>query len=268
MDGLLATVLLAHLLILAIPIWEMPFVKLCVAQTRPRIGPVEQNVDTHCRAIELAAANHADLIVFPELSLTGYEPMHAAQWSREVGDDCFGRFQELSEEHGISIGAGAPLRVSSGTEIAMILFESGLRRRTYSKRYLHADEEPYFTAGVRSDGFLGADPTVAISICYELSVPQHARDAANHGAKVYLSSVAKTSQGVEQARTRLSQIAREHSMLVMMSNCLGTMDGMTCAGQSAVWNQRGEQIAGLDDRQEGLIIADSESLECRTYLIS
>ena len=48
--------------------------KLCIAQTTAAPGDVAINIANHCRWIERAIEHHADLIIFPELSLTGYEP--------------------------------------------------------------------------------------------------------------------------------------------------------------------------------------------------
>src|SRR5690606_40479604 len=54
-------------------------------------------------------------------------------------------------------------------------------------------------------------------------------------------------------RSRLSAIAREYSMTVLMSNCIGIADGQRCAGQSSVWNNQGLLIDQLDDSHEGII---------------
>jgi predicted amidohydrolase len=48
--------------------------KICVAQTKSVKGDVLKNIENHLKFIELALAFSADLIIFPELSLTGYEP--------------------------------------------------------------------------------------------------------------------------------------------------------------------------------------------------
>ena len=48
--------------------------KICAAQTRPFRGDVQRNIAKHKKIIDLAASNGADIIIFPELSLSGYEP--------------------------------------------------------------------------------------------------------------------------------------------------------------------------------------------------
>jgi len=48
--------------------------KICVAQTRPVKGDIQSNIENHKKFIDLAVSGGADTIIFPELSLTGYEP--------------------------------------------------------------------------------------------------------------------------------------------------------------------------------------------------
>ena len=48
--------------------------KICVAQTRPVKGNIQANIENHKKIISFALSHEADTIIFPELSLTGYEP--------------------------------------------------------------------------------------------------------------------------------------------------------------------------------------------------
>jgi predicted amidohydrolase len=115
--------------------------------------------------------------------------------------------------------------------------------------------------GPRSPYVLDTAPSVGLSICYELSVPEHAVAAFDHGAEVYLASVAKTASGVEAASRRLSDIAGRFGAPVLMVNCVGTCDGVYCAGGSAIWNRRGNRIAHLDDTSEAILVFDTDREE-------
>ena len=139
--------------------------------------------------------------------------------------------------------------------------------QVYSKMHLHADEEPYFVPGERSIDLVGGDARIALAICYEISVAEHAASAARRGAKVYLASVAKFASGIDAAYERLAAIAREHSMTVLMANCVGEADGQACAGRSAAWRSGGALVARLDDTEEGVLVVDTAS-ERRVELAS
>ncbi|MDR8391394.1 carbon-nitrogen hydrolase family protein [Aliifodinibius sp. S!AR15-10] len=235
--------------------------KICIAQIRPVKGNVEQNIQHHKGFIETALSNQADMIIFPELSLTGYEPELAEQLATKKNDRRFNDFQKISDEHQITIVAGMPLKSPDGIIIGMLIFQSEEGRTVYGKKYLHADEEPFFASGSNLPWLLGEHNNIALAICYELSVPAHSEHAYKSGAKVYLASVAKVQSGVEKASKELSNIAGKYSMTVLMANAVGEADGDICAGQSAVWNDKGELIGQLNDNHEGIIIFDTESQE-------
>ena len=232
--------------------------RIGVAQTRPVKGDIQSNIDRHGRLIDLAVSVGAELIVFPELSITGYEPALAKDLAIDRDDDRFDPFQNISDSKYITIGIGAPTKSREGTCISLLLFQPRQARQLYSKMYLHPDEESFFVPGRDSRGLFGKDSNVALAICYELSVPEHAANAFNNGAQIYIASVAKSIGGIENAIARLGEIAREYSMTVLMSNCVGLSDGLECAGKTSVWNQKGVLLRQLDDADEGIIVVDTE----------
>ncbi|HZH36036.1 MAG TPA: carbon-nitrogen hydrolase family protein, partial [Flavisolibacter sp.] len=95
--------------------------------------------------------------------------------------------------------------------------------------------------------------------CYELTIPAHAENAFQQGALYYLASVAKSAAGINDASERLSQIATNYAMTVLLVNCTGLNDDVLCVGQSAIWNSGGNLLAQLDDSREGLLMLETES---------
>lgn len=234
--------------------------KISVAQTRPIVGDIIGNCINHQRLIALAVSQRSDVIIFPELSLTGYEPKLAHSLATHPDDSRFDVFQKLSDENQITIGVGIPLNMNPGVCISMIIFQPRHDRRLYSKRYLHPDEDPFFVIGENFPTLLINKIQIGLAICYELSVLNHAELAAKHGAAIYIASVAKTVEGISKALVRLSEIARQYAIPVMMSNCIGDSDGEEYAGKSSIWNDQGELLAQLDDKSEGILIFDTSTL--------
>ncbi|MBK8989609.1 MAG: carbon-nitrogen hydrolase family protein [Chloroflexi bacterium] len=232
--------------------------KISIAQTRPVTGDVQQNIYLHQRFIVQAAAGGADLIVFPELSLTGYELTLAQELALNPEDDRLHVFQSLAATHNLTIGVGAPTCHPAGVCISLIIFRPDKSRHVYSKQHLHPDEEAFFVSGGSSRNLIGEGDNVALAICYELSVPEHAAQAFAHGAAVYIASVAKYAHGVDMAAQRLVEIAHSYAMTVVMANAVGPADGGECAGQTAVWNTQGRLVAQLDNAHEGLILYDTD----------
>lgn len=230
--------------------------KICVAQTNPVKGDIQRNIENHKKLIAQAVEQKADLIVFPELSLTGYEPTLAKELAITKEDNRLNDFQILCDEHEITIGVGAPTKSDSGICISMILFQPNKPLEIYSKKYLHADEEPFFVSGDNLPYLKIKDINIAFAICYEISIDRHIEQAYKNGASIYIASVAKFESGIEKALQRLSNIATTYSMTVLMSNCVGISDSQQCAGKTSIWNSKGVLVHQLDETKKGILMVD------------
>ncbi|GGB18059.1 carbon-nitrogen hydrolase family protein [Puia dinghuensis] len=242
--------------------------KIGIVQTKPVKGDVVANLADHQKWIGKAVERGVDLLVFPELSITGYEPTLARELATTKEDERFDAFQWMSDKYGIVIGMGMPIWASetdgdragggeAGVMIGMIIFQPDGPRRVYAKQYLHADEVPFFVPG-NEQVFLSIDDNrIALSLCYELSVPEHSVNAYSNRANIYLSSSAKTAEGMDKALNTLTGIACTYSMIALISNSVGPCDGAECGGQSAVMNDKGEVLAKLGSSYEGMLIYDT-----------
>lgn len=238
--------------------------KLAVVQIRSIAGDIPGNLAKHIDAVYRAVELGTELVLFPELSLTGYEPTLAQRLATQANDSCFDRLRTLSDSHAIVICSGMPLIVDTGVEIGMLLFQPGSPRQTYAKQFLHADELPYFVCGNGQTLLRKGGHTLAPAICYESLQPQHAEAAVSLGADIYLASVAKSAAGVAKAYGYYPLIAKQHNMAVVMANCLGPCDNFIGAGRSAAWNSKGEFVGQLDDRLEGVLVFDTVTQEIAT----
>ena len=142
--------------------------KICVAQTRPVKGDIQRNIEDHKKLIDLAVSNGAGLVIFPELSLTGYEPKLAKELATHQDDGRFDDFQKISNTERITIGVGVPTKNNTGISISMVLFQPHEARQTYAKRYLHPDEEEFFISGQNFPVLRVNKTKIALAICYEL----------------------------------------------------------------------------------------------------
>jgi predicted amidohydrolase len=235
--------------------------RLGVAQTRPVTADIEANIARHKELIAVALAARAEAVVFPELSLTGYEPALAKQLACDPNDHNFRDFQRIADDNEIIIGVGVPTRSPTGNCISMILFQPHQHKQVYSKKYLHRDEEEFFVSGENFSVLRLDDTNIAPAICYEISIPEHVKNAYADGADVYIASVNKSVTGIDQAIDRLAEIASSHSMTVLMSNCAGFCDGYACAGKTSIWNDQGSLVGQLNDRSEGILIFDTVTQE-------
>ena len=208
--------------------------KICVAQTRPIIGDIQRNIEQHKNFIALAGSYGTDTVIFPELSLTGYEPALAEAFATHLDDKRFNDFQTISNTEQITIGVGVPTKTKTGICISLVLFQPHQARRTYSKQYLHPDEDKFFVKGHGFPSVSVNQTNLALAICDELSVLELAERAVKSGADIYI---------------------------VFMANCIGPADGDECAGKTSIWNEKGVLIGQLNDTHEGVLIYDLDTQE-------
>lgn len=233
--------------------------KICISQIKSDKGKVQENILNHLRIVERAIKLNSDLIIFPELSITNYEPDLAKELSTDIGNRIFNPFQELSDNNKITIGIGMPTKSTDGINISMLIFQPNKKRVSYSKQMLHSDELPYFACGNEQIILNIKGKKIAIGICYETLQREHFLNSNNKGTDIYIASVAKPKGGIEKAYKHFPKIAREFNTPILMSNCVGYCDNFMSIGQSAVWNKNGDLVEQLDNENNGILIYDTET---------
>jgi predicted amidohydrolase/GNAT superfamily N-acetyltransferase len=235
--------------------------KICIAQIKSIRGQLQTNIENHLAWVERAIQLKSHVIIFPELSISNYEPELAQGLATNVEDPIFMPFQKLADKGQITIGAGMPTKAKNGFHISMLIFKPIAAPAVYSKQMLHADELPYFVEG-NSQTILDFNGIkIGVGICYETLQREHFVNAKNLGADIYVASVAKPKGGVEKAYKYFPKMAAEFNTPILMSNCIGPCDNFISLGQSAVWNKNGEILAQLDGENEGLLIFDSNTTQ-------
>jgi predicted amidohydrolase len=233
--------------------------RIAIAQTNPAKGDIARNIENHLKFIEKAIEDKADLVVFPELSITGYEPTLAAELATIATDSRFAVFQELSNKNNLTICIGAPTRNEEKLHISMFIFQPNVEPLTYSKQYLHHSEISVFAPSNTGPVFFKPDGKgiVTPAICFELSVEAHAANVVKGNATFYIASVLNPVSGVDNDLRRLSAIAVKYGINTFMANYTGFSGGYHCAGKSSVWDTKGNLLAQLPAEKEGILVFDS-----------
>jgi len=228
---------------------------VALAQIAAHKGDVEANIRTHLRMIDLARTHESDFIVFPELSLTGYEPMLAGELSFDLADHRLDPLREACRQKQITVIAGAPIKCRSIPILgSFVLFPNGTCT-VYAKKYLHAGEELFFAPHDWNPLLIFKGDVVSLAICADTNNPLHAKAAHENNSTVYLASVLITSNGYSEDTAVLKNYARQYHMTVMLANYCGFTGGYEAAGGSAVIDSRGETLGALDRCREGILVA-------------
>ncbi|MFT5820464.1 MAG: putative amidohydrolase [Crocinitomix sp.] len=232
--------------------------KLAVAQSHAVSGNIQANINKHVELIHFAVQKGANLLVFPELSLMGYEPNLANELALTLDDPRLDNFQKLSNTFEITICVGAPLRFNKEVQIAMFIFQPNIARTSYSKQLLHADELPYFVSGTK-DILIQIDTIKIVpAICYEALQTEHVSKAIQLNADLYLVSVAKDQPGMEKLDEWFSQVTIEKKIGVLVANSIGQCEGFTSSGTSAIWQSQNNVSLKLNSESEGILVQDVE----------
>lgn len=235
--------------------------RVAIAQIEAIKGNVEKNIENHLKWIKQAIQNNADMLVFPELSVTGYEPDLAENLATNQDDTRLDNIQNLSDRNGIAIGVGLPTKDESDVFVSMIIFQPHKERITYSKQYLYPPEEPIFKAGKNPLVLNFEKEVVSPAICYEISNKAHCEFAKRNNATIYIASVLSSINGIDADMKKLSDIAKHNNLVTFMANYVGESGGYKCAGKSSVWDTTGKLIGQLDSETEGILIYDTETKE-------
>ena len=235
----------------------MSTLTIAAAQSTSIAGDLHANIARHQHFIQAAAEQGVQLLVFPELSLTGYEPDLAADLAIAPEAAVLQPLRELAREMGVTAVVGMPIRLSAEGAVligALVLAADG-SLAVYSKQHLHSGEERAFAPGNGGAPLTLDDSTVALAVCADFSHASHAAAAAALGADVYAAGVLISPAGYAVDSALLQGHAATHSMLVLMANHGGATGGWESAGRSAIWAAGGALLAAAPGVGDGLLIA-------------
>lgn len=228
-----------------------------LAQFGSVAGDFEANLARHLVVIESAASAGVTLLVFPELSLIGYEPALVAELAFAPEDPRLVPLVDAAVRHRVGIVVGLPLAGVERPRAGALIVSPNGEVSTYAKRHLHPGEEAVFEPGTEYCLLDFNNERVAIAICADTNAPEHAEQYAELGATVYLAGVLITAGGYAADTEQMAQTAERHGMLVGMANHNAVSGGMAAVGKSGFWTAKG--VLAAADERDALVIATRQS---------
>lgn len=239
----------------------MAGLRIAAAQSHSVAGDIDANVARHCLFIDAAVKAGVQLLVFPELSLTGYDlpGLDAAALTPE--DAGLAPIRERAASNNITVVLGAPLRNPGGLPfIGALAFHPDRRSSSYRKHFLHPGEEKFAAAGSAISQVIDVRGVpVALAVCFDTSSQQHPHAAVMAGATLYVAGSVITPRGYAKELNLLAGYAKLFSLGILLANHAFETGGYQSAGGSAIWLPDGQLLVSAPGLGECLVIGDEDS---------
>lgn len=212
---------------------------------------VAGNAAEHAAAIRSLGAR---VVVFPELSLTGYELDAPAI---TAGDPRLAPIVEACAVTGSLVLAGAPVRDEAGRHIATLALDGTGSRVAYRKMYLGTAEAARFTAGTQPAVLHVDGWRLGLAICKDIGVPEHAAGTAARGIDAYIAGTLEPESRSALQDERARRVAVGHRVWVVVASFAGSAGApggefAQAAGRSAIWDPDGAVAARAGSRPGGI----------------
>jgi len=246
---------------------------VAVVQLDARVGDPIANRQAHLRFVDKAIKSKANLIVFPELSLTGYtlKDLASEQAIDPVTDGLLEPFRKKSKQISIVLGFVESGR-NHGIYNSAVFLEDGkikhIHRKVYPPTYGMFEEGRYFSQGSSVEAFDSKFGRFGMLICedlWHLSLPYL---LAMDGAEaIFCLTASPTRLGGDTSSLTIAAVNHEHhrsyarllNVYMIFSNRVGVEDGVSFWGGSAVVDPHGTQTAQGKLFEEDMITASLES---------
>ena len=237
--------------------------RVVMAQLDFLVGDIPGNTERIIEATQRAHEQHqADIVLFPELALTGYPPEDLLlRPSLDVRvAEALARLQR--EALAPAMVFGAPVRADGLLYNAAVVIEGGEVRGRYLKRcppnYQVFDEKRYFASGTQPLVLDIKGVPVGITVCEDIWKDGPLEDAAAAGARLVLNLNASPYDIDKQARRKalLERKAADNQVTVVYTNLVGGQDELVFDGGSMVYDHSGALMAEAPQFEEGLYPVD------------
>jgi NAD+ synthase (glutamine-hydrolysing) len=241
--------------------------RLALAQINAVVGDLEGNRERILAAVSDARSEKADLVLLPELAVTGYPPedlllrpafVRAAEESvREIARSC----------KGLTALIGTPW-FDRDLFNACAVCADGELKTLYRKRYLPNygvfDEDRYFAPGRELVLLRFGEVLIGPTICEDIWQPgPPATDLALAGAEL-LVNLSASPYHVGKAEDREEMLvtrARDNSAYLAFCNLVGGQDELLFDGHSVVLDDEGEVLARAPGFEEAMLVVDLDPSE-------
>lgn len=235
--------------------------RIAVAQLNSVLGKKDQNIQIVSSYAKEMAQRDVDLILFPEMSITGYDMTTIETNASLKGDETYNAISDIALKNNITIAIGLSDKRADGLYNTLTVFNShGKIETQYDKTHLFTGapvkEQNHLAFGKHLSFFEIKEFTAGLQICYDIRFPELSRSMILKGANLLLVSAAWPKIRREHWVSLLKARAIENQCYVAAANRSGTDKELTFAGSSMIISPTGDIIKDLDISDENSIYCD------------
>jgi NAD+ synthase (glutamine-hydrolysing) len=237
-------------------------VRLALCQMNATVGDIAGNAERIRTGLRAARQADADVVLFPELALTGYPPEDLLLKEHFLADARSALHALAADAHGLLAVVGFPERAEDVYNAAAVLAARSIHaiyRKVYLPNYGVFDEQRYFQAGPAGAVIDIGVQRIGLTVCEDIWEPgPPASEEALAGATLIANISASpyhAGKGAERERM-FAQRARENIACVAFCGLVGGQDELVFDGHSCVLDHTGATIARAAQFQEELLVCD------------
>ncbi len=232
--------------------------RIAAAQSHSIACDLDANLAHHLDIVDAAHAAGVTLLLFPELSLCGYELAALADCALAPNDARLAPLHARAMAANMTLIVGAPLVNAHGApHIGVITLFADGRIARYAKHFLHGGETEHAAPGpALTQVHMAHGLTFGLAICFDSAHARHAQAASAGGAELYLASSLISEGGYAKDAALLAGHAASCGMVVLMANHASPSGGYASAGKSACWAPNGQLVVAAPGPGEALVIAE------------
>lgn len=241
----------------------MKTIRIALAQINPTVGGIEGNVLKICDYIRRAREQNSNMVVFPELAITGYPPEDLLLKRHFIDDNLEALSRVIENTKDIAAVVGFVDRKDSILYNAAAIIRNckmiGVYHKVFLPNYGVFDEYRYFRAGTETPVYRIEDINIGVNICEDIWYPEGpAKYQAIAGAEVILNiNASPYHMGKAHLREKMiSERASDNKVVIAYLNTVGGQDELVFDGGSFITDKTGEIIVKGRQFEEEMIISE------------